>query len=433
MPTGDWCAGETKETNDKVKRMAENVSKAHRDPTLRKHLDDQKRLSLERISQLITESRTQWTLLSNVSEYTKRIDKNLRCTCVNGHQMLISLNDIISDTRCKICQPKKNAGSLNPAYKGINVFQDRLLDKFGEDKFLFDPKSYGGLYHSIEFECTTCRFTFIKAPRVLLNERIGCPKCASKSKGDKQRRTKAEFLIASHEAHGDRFTYNHRSDQTYGNADTVSVTCSICSTTQEQSIQSHLIGNGCGTCSQKRQHTTESFIEKSKRLWGDDMFDYSQVNYVNNKVHVTLICKKKNHIFSCSPANHISERGCPHCAKKRMVSVGETEWLDSLVIPQDKRNIFIRACGQKFNVDALINSTIYEYYGDYWHGNMKRFDPDRINVYAGMTMRELNEHTTTREQLLREAGYVVITMWEFDWMKLRNTRPGHIKRSSPSP
>ena len=108
---------------------------------------------------------------------------------------------------------------------------------------------------------------------------------------------------------------------------------------------------------------------------------------------------------------------------KKFISAGEIEWLDSLAIPQGNRNVWINVNSQKFNVDALINGTIYEYYGDYWHGNPKRFDPERINVHAGITMQELYEHTTTREQTLRDAGYVMITMWESDWIKLRNTRP----------
>jgi len=194
-------------------------------------------------------------------------------------------------------------------------------------------------------------------------------------------------------------------------------------------VPGHLWGHGCSTCSEKRKHTTESFIAKSKMIWGSDTFDYSLVEYVNNKHHITLKCKKNNHTFSCTPSNHFSLKGCPHCAVKKFVSVGETEWLNSLNIPLDCRNKWINVNGQKFNVDGMINGTIYEYFGDFWHGNPKRFGPDRINPFCGLTMKELYDHTMTRKQALNEGGFVVIVMWEFDWMQLRKTRP-HVNQTT---
>lgn len=106
-----------------------------------------------------------------------------------------------------------------------------------------------------------------------------------------------------------------------------------------------------------------------------------------------------------------------------MISKGETEWLDSLSIPVECRNRWIHIDGRRFNADGLINGTVYEYYGDYWHGNPKTQSPDKINHMSGMTMAEHLRYTLDRESLLRTAGYVVVTMWESDWMVLRETRP----------
>ena len=423
MSTGDWCKGETKETSERVRHMAENVSTKLRDPVLRKRLDEKKRLSITEIMQKIGASKTDWKIVSDFSSYTRQSDKNIACECFAGHRSLISLIDIINNVKCKVCHPHRNAGKLNPAHKDINVFFDRLMTKFKQDAFSFDPNEYDGLYSPLHLKCNTCHTTFIKAPRVLLNERIGCPACAAISRGNTQRRTQEQFIMAVDNRKDQCFIYTPHEGQTFGNADFVIRTCKTCGTTQEQCISNQTtVENGCSTCSQKKKHTTETFITKSKLIWGD-MFDYSLANYTNNKEHVTLRCKKSGHVFSCSPSNHFSLKGCPDCAMKKFISAGEIEWLDSLAIPQGNRNVWINVNSQKFNVDALINGTIYEYYGDYWHGNPKRFDPERINVHAGITMQELYEHTTTREQTLRDAGYVMITMWESDWIKLRNTRP----------
>jgi predicted nucleic acid-binding Zn-ribbon protein len=405
--------------------MAKNVSLALREPGLRQRLIEKKRLSREEIMEKIEASGTDWTLCCDLSGYTKQSDKNLAATCPEGHTATISLIDIVNNVRCKTCFPRRNAGRLNPAFKDINVFFDRLLTKFGEDVFRFDHSTYNGLYAPIEFQCAACEHVFTKAPRVLLNERYGCPKCAAVARGNAQRRSAEEFAQITQSSYGDRFTYIASIDQKYGNADYITRTCNECGTTQQQCVGNQLIGNGCSTCSQKRKHTTPSFIARAESVWGKGTFDYSQVDYVNNKHLVILTCSK-GHTFMCSPSNHLSGKGCPHCAMKKFRSVGETEWLDSLNIPAECRNKWLTVNGQKFNVDGLINSTIYEYYGDYWHGNLRRFAPDAIHAHLGMTMKELNEHTVTRQELLKEGGYVVIAMWELDWMQLRKTRPSYV-------
>ena len=53
---------------------------------------------------------------------------------------------------------------------------------------------------------------------------------------------------------------------------------------------------------------------------------------------------------------------------KKHSSVAENNWLDSLSIPVSCRQIYV---GNKFTVDALCDNIVYEYLGDYWHGNPK--------------------------------------------------------------
>ena len=61
--------------------------------------------------------------------------------------------------------------------------------------------------------------------------------------------------------------------------------------------------------------TTEQFIEKTKTVH-KDKYDYSLVEYKNNKTKVKIICKKHG-IFEQEPKNHIKGQGCPKCAKER--------------------------------------------------------------------------------------------------------------------
>ena len=59
----------------------------------------------------------------------------------------------------------------------------------------------------------------------------------------------------------------------------------------------------------------DSFIKKSKLVWGGDTLDYSKVEYVDAKTPVILICKKCNTEYSQLPPNHWRTVGCPQCFK----------------------------------------------------------------------------------------------------------------------
>lgn len=421
MSSGDWCKGKTKFTNARVAKMAENVSKALRDPILRERLANQKRLQINDVMQKLADSDHGWRVISNIEErYDTLTTRNIECECKNGHVQVLSVNDLLCNHRCITCLPTKNSGRLNRSYVHVNEFRSRLFQRFGE-RFSVNTDDYDGLNKNVEFTCNVCGTVFLKRPRVLLQEKHGCAQCARKAKSVVQQRTAEEFYRLERLANGDQYTYHPRPGQTYSNRDVIERTCRFCKKTIDQAIPGLLLSQtGCPICSQKRKHTTESFIEKATMIHGKDAFDYRAVKYVNNKVPVTITCKN-GHTFQTTPSNHFGH-GCPLCPTNRSISLGETEWLESLNIPLENRNVVINHNNRIFNVDGFINQTIYEYYGDFWHGNPKRFDPTEVHPRTHLTMHEHYTQTMEREQELRNAGYVVITMWESDWQTLRNSR-----------
>ena len=59
------------------------------------------------------------------------------------------------------------------------------------------------------------------------------------------------------------------------------------------------------------------FLNNSEKIWGD-LFDYSNVDYVDSKTNVTIICKKHGG-FHRTPNDHTHKNkptGCPDCEKK---------------------------------------------------------------------------------------------------------------------
>ena len=59
------------------------------------------------------------------------------------------------------------------------------------------------------------------------------------------------------------------------------------------------------------------FLNNSEKIWGD-LFDYSNVDYVDSKTNVTIICKKHGG-FHRTPNDHTHKNkptGCPDCGKE---------------------------------------------------------------------------------------------------------------------
>ena len=55
----------------------------------------------------------------------------------------------------------------------------------------------------------------------------------------------------------------------------------------------------------------KSFIEKSKKIHGDK-YDYSLVNYIDQKIKIIIICSKHGE-FKQQPKHHLEGSGCPLC------------------------------------------------------------------------------------------------------------------------
>ena len=205
----------------------------------------------------------------------------------------------------------------------------------------------------------------------------GCPVCGR----NRITLSPEEFITRSKKIHNDKYDY---SKVIYVNHMTKVVI--ICPVHGEfkQRPNDHLTGYNCTLCANEEKSsnmtsTTEIFIEKAKKLHGE-RYDYSKVNYINSSTNVEIICKHHG-IFLQTPNNHLHKDGCSQCGYK--ISFKETAWLDSLNLPNDKnhRQCKIEINGRKIQVDGFDSetNTIYEYYGDFWHGNPNIYKSEEVN------------------------------------------------------
>lgn len=132
----------------------------------------------------------------------------------------------------------------------------------------------------------------------------GCSVCSNNKK-----MTTEQFIIESNKIHNNKYDY---SLSNYVNAKSkVKIICPGHGVF-EQTANSHLFNHGCSVCYGNNTKTTDQFIKDSIEVHGN-LYDYTLVNYKNNKQKVKIICKEHG-VFEQIPSGHLGGKGCPKCA-----------------------------------------------------------------------------------------------------------------------
>jgi len=149
-------------------------------------------------------------------------------------------------------------------------------------------------------------------------------------------------------------------------------------------------------------------------------------NHINMNTPMLWKCLKCNKEWSTTSSKILlSGTDCPHCCAKGYSHMS-IKWLESIM---QKNNIFIQHAknggeyvipSTRFRADGYCkeNNTVYEFYGDYYHGNLNKFEPaQQCHPYNEQTAQELYNTTTLREQIIANLGYNLVTIWESDYLK----------------
>lgn len=134
-----------------------------------------------------------------------------------------------------------------------------------------------------------------------------------------KRKTREQFIEDAKRIHNNEYDY---SKVEYIN-NKVEV-CIICPKHGEffQRPDRHLQGQGCPICryiksAKTNRKKVEKFTEDARKIHGD-RYDYSKVNYVNNKTKVCIICPIHGEFWQ-SPISHINKhQGCPTCDESHL-------------------------------------------------------------------------------------------------------------------
>lgn len=183
-----------------------------------------------------------------------------------------------------------------------------------------------------------------------------------------------------------------------------------------QTPRHHYLGNGCHKCWKLYVKSQDKFVEQAGEVH-KNKYDYSKAKYITDKIKVEIICSDHGSFFQ-APNNHLKGMQCPRC--RSTVSISENNWLDYINVPQKFRHKTLKIDDKNYFVDAYnpLTNTIYEFDGDFWHGNPNKYNGEDINVFNKKTFGELYDKTIERRNRLIKKGYNVISIWESDFNNL---------------
>jgi hypothetical protein len=208
------------------------------------------------------------------------------------------------------------------------------------------------------------------------------------------------------------------------------VYCKECEEYFPQSAESHISGSGCIKCGWVRTalskfSNTHAFVEKAKQIGhNNEMCDYSNTVYVSTREKVTIKCNKCNIEYPITPNNHLRGKGCPTC--HHHTSRAAREWLTYIQVQNDiilqtfdseEGEYIIHGTRWKADGYEPHTNTIYEFHGDYWHGNPNIYNENEIHPINKKTFGDLFSDTMKRESILRNEGFNIITIWESEYYK----------------
>ena len=225
-----------------------------------------------------------------------------------------------------------------------------------------------------------------------------------------RRLTKEEFIKKAREIHGDK--YNYSKVEYINNKIKV---CIVCPEHGEfwMKPNSHLLKQGCPKCAIERNRfsqrcTLQEFIKKAREIHGDK-YNYSKVEYINNRTKICIICPKHGEFWQ-RPGDHLQHKGCPKCANDKIHSLQR-------LTKEQFIGKAIKIHSDKYSYAKVMYTTIYDkicivcpIHGEFWqtpHDHLKQSGCPKCN------QSHMEKET---EEILLNKGIKYETQKRFEWL-----------------
>ncbi len=251
----------------------------------------------------------------------------------------------------------------------------------------------------------------------------GCPQCSILSISNKNSSDLETFIKSAKKVHGNKYDY------TYSNYTLSRIPIEIFCIKHKKSFfqkpTEHLSGSGCQMCGREKMSlsnkylTTEIVKNRCIEIWGNT-YDYKDTKWENGNDKITVSCPKHG-LFKINFHNHTSrQNGCKKCAYKHRKK--QNEWLKYHNVPNDDmhREVMIKLKdGNRYYADGYLpqTKTVYEFWGDYWHGHPNKVSPD--TKIGNKTAHELYIATMIKRKKYLEHGYNLVEIWEHEWDEIK--------------
>lgn len=261
---------------------------------------------------------------------------------------------------------------------------------------------------------------FKQYPAQLRKNGAGCPSCGEVRRRASQRLSQAEAIAKAREKHGD--TYDYSGTVYTKGADKITFGCpehGLVSMTANLHIHA---GRGCPRCGDARRgYVTSSeargkgsrskglkhaaaFVDKARAVHGN-AYDYSEVEYLLQKLPVVIICPKHGR-FEQTPEKHLKRaQGCPECGQIR--SRGEAsivKFMEPLADLLLRNRTVIKP--KELDIYAPERKLAVEYCGEYWHG------ASSVEEEQKLKNRHLEKLRACEAQGIR-----LLTVYETEWQQ----------------
>lgn len=180
------------------------------------------------------------------------------------------------------------------------------------------------------------------------------------------------------EIHGGKFEYV-KTKEVYKITDKIEVVCPSHGSFVVRIVNHSKTKNGCRGCSTdlRKSNTAKEIVSRFDEVHGSK---YSYDNFVYLDMHTKGIINCVKHgDFKMTPANHLSDHGCPSCWQNTS-SKAEMKWIDMfdslsdwIKVNQTKIDGVSGAVDSVYKVPNLTKNVVIEYDGNYWHSRDKSY------------------------------------------------------------
>ncbi len=178
------------------------------------------------------------------------------------------------------------------------ILQSKLING---DKYDYSLSEYIDNHTKVIIICPT-HGKFSVRPNDHLSKRVGCNKCNNASIS-KSKNFESKLIDKFNAVH--HFKYDYSLAKYKGIDTKIDIIC-FQHGIFRQTPKHHLFGCGCQKCANVYMPTNDEFIKKSIKINGEK-YDYSLVNYINNRTKIQLICPVHGE-FSVTPNDHLSKK-----------------------------------------------------------------------------------------------------------------------------